>query len=103
MPETPRWPHLRDELQFTWVMGRQGPGGLEAANTGREGVLHHIDFTRTVGRSKLIDKKLKELIQRFNNRRLRNEGFEFPDLLVAAYEYGIAAFAESAGKTCGVF
>ena len=76
---------------------------LEEENTGLEGVLHHIDFTRKVGRSKLPDKKLQELIQQFNKHRLRNEDFEFPDLLGAAYEYLIAEFADSAGKKGGEF
>ncbi|WP_253781228.1 N-6 DNA methylase [Nonomuraea roseoviolacea] len=35
--------------------------------------------------------------------RLRNEDFEFPDLLGAAYEYLIAQFADSAGKKGGEF
>ena len=35
--------------------------------------------------------------------RLRNEDFEFPDLLGAAYEYLISDFADSAGKKGGEF
>ena len=35
--------------------------------------------------------------------RLRNEDFEFPDLLGAAYEYLIGEFADSAGKKGGEF
>jgi len=76
---------------------------LEEENTGLEGVLHHIDFTRTVGKSKLPDKKLRELIQHFSKYRLLNDDFEFPDLLGAAYEYLIGEFADSAGKKGGEF
>ena len=35
--------------------------------------------------------------------RLRNEDFEYPDLLGAAYEYLIRDFADSAGKKGGEF
>jgi type I restriction-modification system DNA methylase subunit len=41
------------------------------------------------------------LIDHFNKGRLRNEDFEFPDLLGAAYEYFIDEFADSAGKKGG--
>jgi type I restriction enzyme M protein len=66
-------------------------------------VLHHIDFTRTVGKSRLPDKKLLELIAHFNKYRLLNDDFEFPDLLGAAYEYLVGEFADSAGKKGGEF
>ena len=44
-----------------------------------------------------------QLISHFNKYRLRNEDFEFPDLLGAAYEYLIGEFADSAGKKGGEF
>ena len=56
-----------------------------------------------MGKSKLPDKKLLELIQHFNAYRLLNDDFEFPDLLGAAYEYLIREFADSAGKKGGEF
>jgi len=65
--------------------------------------LEHIDFTRKVGSTTLPDKKLRELIVHFSEYRLRNEDFEFPDLLGAAYEYLIRDFADSAGKKGGEF
>ena len=71
---------------------------LEEENTGLEGVLHHIDFTRQVGQSRLSDRKLRDLIQDFNRYRLRNDDFAFPDLLGAAYEYLIGEFADSAPR-----
>lgn len=104
VPDIARWAYLRDELHNNVGDGlNKALGALEEENTGLEGVLHHIDFTRTVGKSKLPDKKLRELIQHFNRYRLRNEDFEFPDLLGAAYEYLIAEFADSAGKKGGEF
>lgn len=78
-------------------------GGIESENIALEGVLDHIDFTRKVGQSKISDQKLRQLITHFGEIRLRNEDFEFPDLLGAAYEYLIAEFADSAGKKGGEF
>ena len=49
------------------------------------------------------DKKWRDLIDHFSKYRLRNEDFEFPDLLGAAYEYLIRDFADSAGKKGGEF
>jgi type I restriction enzyme M protein len=66
-------------------------------------VLTHIDFNRKVGQSKISDKSLRELIEHFRKYRLRNEDFEYPDLLGAAYEYLIRDFADSAGKKGGEF
>ncbi|WP_223590023.1 type I restriction-modification system subunit M [Pseudomonas sp. A-R-19] len=77
--------------------------GIETANTSLYDVLEHIDFTRKVGQSKISDIKLRQLITHFGVFRLRNEDFEFPDLLGAAYEYLIGEFADSAGKKGGEF
>ncbi|WP_417473302.1 N-6 DNA methylase [Luteimonas mephitis] len=77
--------------------------GIETANTSLYDVLEHIDFTRKVGQSKIPDIKLRQLITHFGVHRLRNEDFEFPDLLGAAYEYLIGEFADSAGKKGGEF
>jgi type I restriction enzyme M protein len=104
VPSMARWEHIRDEV--TKNVGDQlnkALGDLTEANVGLEGVVHHIDFTRTVGKTRLDDKKLLELIKHFNIYRLRNEDFEFPDLLGAAYEYLIGEFADSAGKKGGEF
>lgn len=56
-----------------------------------------------VGKTRLSDQKLRDLIRHFSKYRLRNEDFEFPDLLGAAYEYLIGQFADSAGKKGGEF
>ncbi len=56
-----------------------------------------------MGQSKISDQKLRDLIQHFSRYRLRNEDFEFPDLLGAAYEYLMRDFADSAGKKGGEF
>jgi type I restriction enzyme M protein len=104
VPEKARWAYLRDELHQNVGAGlNKALAALEEENPGLEGVLHHMDFTRTVGKTSLPDKKLRDLVQHFNAHRLRNEDFEFPDLLGAAYEYLIAEFADSAGKKGGEF
>ena len=76
---------------------------LEEANPELEGVLKHIDFNAVKGKTRLKDQQLVDLIHHFNKYRLRNEDFEFPDLLGAAYEYLIKQFADSAGKKGGEF
>ncbi len=77
--------------------------GIEGENVSLYDVLEHIDFTRKIGQSKIPDIKLQQLISHFDIYRLRNEDFEFPDLLGAAYEYLIGEFADSAGKKGGEF
>jgi type I restriction enzyme M protein len=104
VPPQARWEHLRDELHHNVGDGlNKALGALEDHNDALEGVVQHIDFTRTVGQSRIPDRKLRDLITHFSRYRLRNEDFEFPDLLGAAYEYLIGEFADSAGKKGGEF
>jgi len=104
VPPAARWPFLRDEVHKNVGDGlNMALSALEHENTSLEGVLGHIDFTKKVGQSTLPDKKLRDLIIHFSEVRLRNEDFEYPDLLGAAYEYLIRDFADSAGKKGGEF
>ncbi|MEZ4300390.1 MAG: class I SAM-dependent DNA methyltransferase [Polyangiaceae bacterium] len=104
VPPVARWSHLRDEVHKNVGDGlNKALSALEHENTSLEGVLGHIDFTKKVGQSTLPDKKLRDLIVHFSEKRLRNEDFEYPDLLGAAYEYLIRDFADSAGKKGGEF
>lgn len=104
VPPRARWPHLRDEFHENIGAGlNKALGAMEEVNPALEGVLAHIDFTRVVGKSRIPDNRLRQLIDHFNKVRLRNEDFEFPDLLGAAYEYLIGEFADSAGKKGGEF
>jgi type I restriction enzyme M protein len=104
VPPESRWEHLRDNLHHNVGDGlNRALAALEEENDSLEGVLAHIDFNRKVGQSKLSDKSLRDLIQHFNKVPLRNEDFEYPDLLGAAYEYLIRDFADSAGKKGGEF
>jgi type I restriction enzyme M protein len=106
VPEKAQWKHLVAES------GKKDVGSLlnkalaaleEKNNTALQGVVGHIDFNRRAGKSTLSDQSLQKLIRHFSRHRLRNEDFEFPDLLGAAYEYLIGEFADSAGKKGGEF
>lgn len=77
---------------------------LEDANVDAlQDVLKHINFNRKIGQRTLDDDTLSNFIQNFEKIPLRDENFEFPDLLGAAYEYLIKFFADSAGKKAGEF
>ena len=104
VPAEARWPRLRDELHHQVGDGlNKALAALEGHNPSLEGVLQHIDFNRRVGTTTVTDRKWRDLIGHFSKYQLRNEDFEFPDLLGAAYEYLIRDFADSAGKKGGEF
>src|SRR5262249_44458365 len=76
VPPPARWAHLRDEVHASVGDGlNKALAALEEVNGSLEGVLRHIDFTRTVGKSRMPDKRLRELIQHFAKFRLRNDDF----------------------------
>jgi type I restriction enzyme M protein len=104
VPSAGRWENIRDNLHHQVGDGlNKALAALETHNPALEGVLQHIDFNRRVGTTTVTDKKWRDLIDHFSKYRLRNEDFEFPDLLGAAYEYLIRDFADSAGKKGGEF
>ncbi|HRX49367.1 MAG TPA: type I restriction-modification system subunit M [Spirochaetota bacterium] len=77
---------------------------LEDANPGTlQGVLKSINFNRKIGNNTIPDQRLIDFIKIFNGIPMKDEDFEFPDLLGAAYEYLIKYFADSAGKKGGEF
>jgi type I restriction enzyme M protein len=109
VPREARWQyiveHSRDrggELTVGTLLNK-ALSALEEENVALDGVVQHIDFTRKVGQTSVKDMSLQKLIDHFSKHRLRNEDFEFPDLLGAAYEYLIGEFADSAGKKGGEF
>ncbi len=109
VPERARWKYLQDKLgDATAVYGSVldiALGALSEANESLEHVLDHISFLKTKGTERLIsDDCCKDLVRtHFSRYRLRNEDFQFSDLLGAAYEFLINMFAESAGKKGGDF
>ena len=77
---------------------------LEEANPeALQDVLKHINFNKKIGQNTLDDDTLVNFIQNFEKIPLRDEDFEFPDLLGTAYEWLIKHFADSAGKKAGEF
>ena len=99
VPERARWQNLKDLKVDIWSELNKAVATLEVENPRTlEGVLKHINFNVKKWKNKIGDKKLWEFLVHFNKYRLRNEDFEFPDLLGAAYEYLIKFFADSAGK-----
>ncbi|PTB17012.1 restriction endonuclease subunit M [Trinickia symbiotica] len=104
VPPHSRWDYLVNEAhQDVGGFLNRALAGLETNNSSLGEVLEHIDFSRKVGQAKIPDIKLRQLITHFSVHRLRNDDFEFPDLLGAAYEYLIREFADSAGKKGGEF
>ncbi|MEZ7491318.1 class I SAM-dependent DNA methyltransferase [Pseudoalteromonas distincta] len=104
VPPTSRWDYLAKEAhKNVGNFLNEALGGLEQGNSSLQDVLEYIDFNRKIGKSAMPDRKLRELVTHFNKHRLRNQDFEFPDLLGAAYEYLIGDFADSAGKKGGEF
>jgi len=79
-------------------------GALSDRNPSLEHVLDHIHFQKMAGGKRVLtDEDCRALVRHFNRYRLRNEDFQFSDLLGAAYEFLINMFAESAGKKGGEF
>src|SRR3989338_4710956 len=88
VPESGRWNNIRHLKKNLGEALNIALAGIEEANiSSLENVLGYIDFNKKVGNSKISDSKLIQLIQHFDKIRLRDEDFEFPDLLGAAYEY----------------
>ncbi len=103
VPKIARWSELKDLKKDIGNQLNKALAAIEDANPELDGVLKHIDFNAKKGRTRIPDSKLQDFLVHFNKYRLRNEDFEFPDLLGAAYEYLIKFFADSAGKKGGEF
>ncbi|MEL3946827.1 type I restriction-modification system subunit M [Streptomyces sp. LNU-CPARS28] len=77
---------------------------LQEGNSRLSGVASHIEFNAVAGnKSRFTPSELLALVRHFSLYRLRNEDFEFPDMLGAAYEYLLGRFADSAGQSGGEF
>lgn len=106
VPADARWADLQ---MLTENIGDGLTIALNAIENSRkeilEGVLSGTKFNalKSNGDKLLTDEVLKELVNNFNSMELKDENFEFPDLLGAAYEFLIKHFAESAGKKGGEF
>lgn len=99
-------PALKDVKTNVGTALNKALHALEDANADLLGnVLKGIDFNIKKGKTSISDQRWIDLINHFNGNLnpLKNENFEFPDLLGAAYEYLIKYFADSAGKKGGEF
>ncbi|MGS0756146.1 type I restriction-modification system subunit M, partial [Roseateles sp. GG27B] len=97
-------PALKHVKENVGTMLNKALEALEEANAeALQDVLKHINFNKKVGQNTLDDDTLADFIQNFEKIPLRDEDFEFPDLLGAAYEWLIKHFADSAGKKAGEF
>lgn len=104
VPEEASWKTLRHVKTNVGTALNKALAAIEDANTNTlQDVLKGINFNRKIGKNTIPDERLVDFIQHFETIPLRNEDFEFPDLLGAAYEYLIKYFADSAGKKGGEF
>jgi type I restriction enzyme M protein len=104
VPPEARWDTLRHLKTNVGTALNKALEAIEDANVeSLEDVLKHINFNRKIGQRTLDDDILSNFVQNFEKIPLRDENFEFPDLLGAAYEYLIKFFADSAGKKAGEF
>jgi type I restriction enzyme M protein len=104
VPDEARWKKIQHLKNNVGTGLNKALAAIEEANPKTlEDVLKTINFNRKIGQKTMADSTLIEFIQHFEQIPLRNEDFEFPDLLGAAYEYLIKFFADSAGKKGGEF
>ncbi|MCS6305274.1 MAG: N-6 DNA methylase [Nitrospira sp.] len=104
VPEIAHWSKIRHLKTNVGTGLNKALEALEDANIEPlQDVLKHINFNRKIGQRTLDDDTLANFVQNFEKIPLRDENFEFPDLLGAAYEYLIKFFADSAGKKAGEF
>jgi len=104
VPEEARWENIRHLKSNVGDGLNKALAAIEDENPNTlEDVLKGINFNRKIGKRTLDDAVLVDFIQHFDTIPMRNEDFEFPDLLGAAYEYLIKYFADSAGKKGGEF
>lgn len=104
VPEEACWSRIRHLKSNVGTALNKALESLEEANVhALQDVLKHINFNRKIGQRTLDDDTLANFVQNFEKIPLRDENFEFPDLLGAAYEYLIKYFADSAGKKAGEF
>ncbi|WP_432253545.1 N-6 DNA methylase [Streptomyces sp. HNM1019] len=104
VPEVSRWKTIKEASRSDPTEALNvALGGLENENRSLDGVLGYIDFKRGSGNTKLSKPVLQALIDHFDQYRLSNDDFEFPDLLGYAYEYLIGEFADEGGKKGGQF
>lgn len=97
VPERACWDYLQTRLgDATEPHGGvhdKALGLLSEANELLDNVLDHISFMHLQGNRRIVsDDACKDLVRHFSRYRLRNEDFQFADLLGAAYEFLVNMF-----------
>ncbi|MDO8438097.1 MAG: N-6 DNA methylase [Nitrosomonadaceae bacterium] len=104
VPETAHWSSVKHLKENVGTSLNKALAAIEDNNIDAlQDVLSGINFNKKIGQRTLADDTLADFIQNFEKIPLRDEDFEFPDLLGAAYEWLIKFFADSAGKKAGEF
>ena len=104
VPENAHWSKVKHLKENVGTKLNKALEAIEDANIDAlQDVLKGINFNKKIGQRTLDDDTLSDFIQNFEKIPLRDEDFEFPDLLGAAYEWLIKYFADSAGKKAGEF
>lgn len=99
-----QYPALKHTKENVGTTLNKALEAIEDANPeALQDVLKSINFNRKIGQRTLDDDTLADYVQNFEKIPLKDEHFEFPDLLGAAYEWLIKYFADSAGKKAGEF
>ena len=81
----PALKHVKENVGTTL---NKALAAIENANPDAlQDVLSGINFNRKIGQRTLDDDTLADFVQNFDRIPLRDEDFEFPDLLGAAYEW----------------
>ncbi len=104
VPEAAHWSKVKHLKENVGTGLNKALAAIEDANIDAlQDVLSGINFNKKIGQRTLDDDTLADFIQNFERIPLKDEDFEFPDLLGAAYEWLIKFFADSAGKKAGEF
>ena len=104
VPEEAHWSKVKHLKENVGSGLNKALEAIEYANIDAlQDVLSGINFNKKIGQRTLGDDTLADFIQNFEKIPLKDEDFEFPDLLGAAYEWLIKFFADSAGKKAGEF
>jgi type I restriction enzyme M protein len=104
VPEEAHWSKVKHLKENVGTGLNKALEAIEDANIDAlQDVLKGINFNKKIGQRTLDDDTLSDFIQNFEKIPLRDDDFEFPDLLGAAYEWLIKYFADSAGKKAGEF
>lgn len=104
VPEAAHWSSVKHLKENVGTGLNKALAAIEDNNIDAlQDVLSGINFNKKIGQRTLGDDTLADFIQNFEKIPLKDEDFEFPDLLGTAYECLLKDFADSAGKKAGEF